>query len=119
MSRVNAEGSQLSRSQRDIGVRVGWEDRGVGELLEWLVPLAMNNFLAAPHNLQVLLHDIQSLIRASTYRKDASEHLQKATVGAGGRRVTTAVGSVRRSSRRTSTRSPRILWHCGAKRIMS
>jgi hypothetical protein len=91
----------------------------VGELLEWLIPLAVNNLLVASHNLRALLHDIQALIRASTHRKDASEHLQKAIVGVGGRRGTTVAGSARRSSKRTSTRSPRILRHCGVKRIMS
>jgi hypothetical protein len=75
MSRANAEGSQLGRSQRAVGVGDGWEDRDVGELLEWLVPLAVNNLLVAPHNLQALLHDIQVLIRVPTHRKDASEHL--------------------------------------------
>jgi hypothetical protein len=117
------KGSQLSRSQRGVGVGDGREDRDVEELLEWLVPLAVNNLLVVPHNLQVLLYDIQALIRALTHHKDASEHLQKAAVGTEGRRGTTVAGSVRRSSswssRRTSTRSPRILRHCGAKRIMS
>jgi hypothetical protein len=123
MSRANAEGSQLGRSQRCVGVKDGREDIDVEELLERLIPLALNNLLVAPHNLQALLHDIQALICASTHLKDASEHLQKAAVGAGGRRGTTNVGSMRRSSsrssRRTSTRSPWILRHCGAKSIMS
>jgi hypothetical protein len=117
MSRANVEGSQRDRSQRGIGVR------DVEELLERLIPLAVNNLLVVLHNLQSLLYDIQALIRVMTHRKDASEHLQKIIVGAGGRRGTTATGSVRRSSsnsnRRTNTRSPRILRHCGAKRIMS
>jgi hypothetical protein len=59
MSRANAEGSQLCWSQRGIGDGDGREDRDVGELMEWLVSLAVNNLLVAPHNLQVLLHDIQ------------------------------------------------------------
>jgi hypothetical protein len=119
MSRANAEGSQLDRSQRGVGVMDRREDRNVGELLERLISLAVNNLLVAPHNLQALLHDTQALIRAPTHRKDASKHLQKATVGARGRRGTTVVGSARRSSSKSSTRSPRILRHCGAKRIMS
>jgi hypothetical protein len=48
-----------------------------------------------------LLHDIQALIRSPTLRKDASEHLQKVVVGAGGRRGTTVAGSARRSSSRS------------------
>jgi hypothetical protein len=81
----------------------------------------MNDLLVAPHNLQALLHDIQSLIRALTHHKDASEHLQKAVVGVGGRRGTTAMGSARRSrsSRRTSMRSPWILRHYRVKRVMT
>jgi hypothetical protein len=59
MSRANAEGSQLCWSQRGIGDGDGREDRDVGELMEWLVSLAVNNLLVAPHNLHVLLHDIQ------------------------------------------------------------
>jgi hypothetical protein len=55
----------------------------------------MNDLLVAPHNLQALLHDIQALIRVLTHRKDASEHLQKAVVGAGERSGTTALGSAR------------------------
>jgi hypothetical protein len=112
MSRANAEGNQLCRSQRGVGVGDMREDRDIGELLERLVPLVVNNLLVAPHNLQVLLHEIQALIHASTHHKDTSEHLQKAAASAGGRRGTSATGSVRRSSsrrRRTSTRSPQIL----------
>jgi hypothetical protein len=123
MSRVNAEGSQLDRSQGGVVVEDGREDRDVGELLEWLIPLAVNNLLVTPHNLQLMLHDIQALIHALTHHKDAYEHLQKVIVGAGGKRGTTAAGSARRSSsrssKRTSTRSPQILRHCGVKRIMS
>jgi hypothetical protein len=119
MSRANAEVSQLDRSQWGIGVGDGREDRDVRELLEQLIPLAVNNLLVVLHNLQVLFHDIQALIRAPTHHKDASGHLQKAVVGAGGRRGTTAASTVRRSSRKTSTRSPHILWHYGVKRIMS
>jgi hypothetical protein len=47
-SRTNAKSSQLSRSQRAVGVGDGWEDRDVRELLEWLVPLAVNNLLVVP-----------------------------------------------------------------------
>jgi hypothetical protein len=39
MSRANVEGSQLRKSQRGVGVGDGREDRDVGELLEWLIPL--------------------------------------------------------------------------------
>jgi hypothetical protein len=67
----------------------------VGKLQERLISLAMNDFMVAPHNLHALLYDIQALIRALTHRKDASEHLQKAVVGAGGRRGTPAAGSAR------------------------
>jgi hypothetical protein len=52
MSRANAESSQLGRSQRVLWVGDGQEDRDVGELLEWLVPLAVNNLLVVPHNLK-------------------------------------------------------------------
>jgi hypothetical protein len=75
MSRSNTEGSQLGRSQQGVGVRDEREDRNVRKLQKWLVLLAMNDLLIAPHNLQALLHDIQAPIRAPTYRKDASEHL--------------------------------------------
>jgi hypothetical protein len=75
MSMANAEGSQLSRSQRSIGVGDEQEDMDVGELLERLVPLAMNNLLVTSHNLQAMLHDTQALIHALRHRKDASEHL--------------------------------------------
>jgi hypothetical protein len=75
VSRANAKGSQLDRSQRGIGVGDGWEDKNVRKLQEWLIPLAMNDLLVAPHHLHALLHDIQALIYASTHRKDASEHL--------------------------------------------
>jgi hypothetical protein len=94
-SRANVKGIQLDRSQQGAGVRDGREDRNVRKLQEWLIPLAMNNLLVAPHNLQVLLHDIQVLIRVPIHRKDASEHLQKAVVGARGRRGTIAMGSAR------------------------
>jgi hypothetical protein len=62
MSRVNAESSQLGRSQRAVGVGDGWEDRDVRELLERLVPLAVNNLLVAPHNLKTMIYHIQTLI---------------------------------------------------------
>jgi hypothetical protein len=58
MSRSNADGSKLGRSQRDIGVGDGWEDRYVRKLQERLFPLAFNDLLVASHNLQVLLHDV-------------------------------------------------------------
>jgi hypothetical protein len=51
MSRAIVEGSQLSRSQRGVGVGDKLEDRDVRELLERLVPLVVNNLLVAPHNL--------------------------------------------------------------------
>jgi hypothetical protein len=58
MSRVNAESSQLGRSQWAVGVGDGWEDRDIGELLERLIPLAVNNLLVAPHNLKAPIHHI-------------------------------------------------------------
>jgi hypothetical protein len=58
MSRTNAKSSQLGRCQRAVGVRDGREDRDIGELLEWLVPLAVNNLLVALHNLKALIHHI-------------------------------------------------------------
>jgi hypothetical protein len=51
MSRANAEGIQLGRSQQGLGVRDGREDRNVGKLQERLIPLTMNDLLVAPHNL--------------------------------------------------------------------
>jgi hypothetical protein len=51
MSRANAKGSQLSRSQRGVGVGDKREDRNVRKLQEWLIPLAMNDLLVMPHNL--------------------------------------------------------------------
>jgi hypothetical protein len=51
MSRAIVEGSQLSRSQRGVGVGDKLEDMDVRELLERLVPLVVNNLLVAPHNL--------------------------------------------------------------------
>jgi hypothetical protein len=57
-SRANAESNKLGRSQRVIGVRDGREDMDVGELLERLIPLAMNNLLVALHNLKALIHRI-------------------------------------------------------------
>jgi hypothetical protein len=47
-SMTNAKSSQLSRSQRAVGGGDRWEDRDVRELLEWLVPLAVNNLLVVP-----------------------------------------------------------------------
>jgi hypothetical protein len=100
-SRTNTKGSQLSRSQRGIGVGDGWKDRDVRELKKWLIPLAVNDLLVAPNNLQALLHDIHVLIHAPAHSKYASKHLQKARVGAGGRGGTTATSSARRSHRRS------------------
>jgi hypothetical protein len=57
-SRANAESSQLDRIQRAIRAGDGWEDRDVGEFLERLIPLAVNNLLLAPHNLKALIHYI-------------------------------------------------------------
>jgi hypothetical protein len=120
---ANAESSQLDRSQRAIGVGDGQEDRDVRELLERLIPLAMNNLLVASPNLKALIHHIQTLISALACGKDTPEHLQDAGVGSrsGGGTITTS--SVRRSSsrssRRTSTRSPWILGHYKVKRVMT
>jgi hypothetical protein len=94
----------------------------VRELLERLIPLAVNNLLVAPHNLWALIHHIQTLISALTCGKDTLEHLQDAEVGSRSGGGTATVGSARwscsRSSGRTSTRSPWILGHCRAKRVM-
>jgi hypothetical protein len=79
----------------------------------------MNNLLVAPHNLKALIHHIQTLISASACGKDTLEHLQDAGVGSRSGGGTTTVGSASRSSRRTSTRSPWILGHCRAKRVMT
>jgi hypothetical protein len=121
-SRVNAESSQLGRSQRAVGVGDSWEDRDIREFLERLIPLAVNNLLVALHNLKVLIHHIQTLISATACGKDTSEHLQDAGVGSRSGGGTTTAGSARRSSsrssRRTSMRSPWILGHCRAKRVM-
>jgi hypothetical protein len=106
-------------SQRAVGVGDRWEDRDVGELLERLIPLAVNNLLVAPHNLKALILHIQTLISASACGKDTLERLQDAGVGSRSRGGTTTMGSVRRSSRRTSTRSPWILGHCRTKRVMT
>jgi hypothetical protein len=91
MSRANVKSSQLGRSQQAIGVRDGRENRDVRELLERLIPLAVNNLLVAPHNLKVLIHHIQMLISASACGKDTSEHLQDAGVGSWSRGGTTTV----------------------------
>jgi hypothetical protein len=79
-SKANAESSQLDRSQRAVGVGDGREDRDAGELLERLVPLAVNNLLVTLHNLKVLIHHIQTLISALSCGKDTPEHLQDAGV---------------------------------------
>jgi hypothetical protein len=118
MSSVNVESSQLGRSQRAVGVGDGREDRDVGKLLEWLVTLAMNNLLVVPYNLKALIHHVQTLISAPACDKDTPEHLQDVGVGSRSGGGTTTTGSVRRSIRRTSTRSPWILGHCRAKRVM-
>jgi hypothetical protein len=117
-SRTNAKSSKLGRSQRVVGVRDRREDKDVGELLERLVLLVVNNLLVAPHNLKALIHHIQTLISVLACGKDTPEHLQDARVGSRSRRGTTTVGSERRSSRRTSTRSPWICGHCKTKRVM-
>jgi hypothetical protein len=123
MSMANTKSIQLGRSQPTIGVGDGREDRDNGELLERLVPLAVNNLLVAPHNLKALIHHIQMLISALACGKDTSEHLQDAGVGSRSGGGTTTTGSVRRSSsrssRRTSMRSPWILGHYWAKRVMT
>jgi hypothetical protein len=95
MSKANAKATQLDKSQQGVGVRDGQEDRYIGKLQERLVPLTVDNLLLVPYNLYVLLHDVHALIREPTHHKNASEHLQEATVGVGGRRGTTAVGSAR------------------------
>jgi hypothetical protein len=74
-SRANAKSSQLGKSQRAVGVEDGQKDKDVGELLEWLVLLAMNNLLVEPHNLKALIHHIQILISALVCGKDTPEHL--------------------------------------------
>jgi hypothetical protein len=118
---ANVESNQLGRSQRAVGVEDRREDRDVGELLEQLVPLAVNNILIVPHNLKALIHHIQKLISAPTCGKDTPKHLQDARVGSRSGGGTTTAGSVRssnRSSRRTSTISPWILGHYRTKRVM-
>jgi hypothetical protein len=122
-STVNAKSSQLGRSQWAVRVGDGREDRDVEELLERLVPLAVNNLLVESHNLKALIHHIQMLISVPACGKDTPEHLQDARVGSKSRGGTTTAGSARRSSnrssRRTSTRSPWILGHCRMKRVMT
>jgi hypothetical protein len=109
MSRANAKSSQLDKSQRAIGVENGREDKDIKELLEWLIPLAVNNLLVVTYNLKVLIHHIQTLISALACGKDTPEHLQDARVGSRSGVGTTTAGSVRKSSskssRRTSMRS--------------
>jgi hypothetical protein len=96
------------------------EDRDVGELLERLIPLDVNNILVATHNLKALIHHIQTLISTPACSKDTPEHLQDAGVGSRSGGGTTTAGSSRRSSsRRTSTRSPWILGHYRAKRVIT
>jgi hypothetical protein len=91
MSRANAERSQLSRSQRAIGVGDGREDMDVRVLLEQLMPLTVNNLLVAPHNLKVLIHHIQTLISASACGKDTLKHLEDVGVRSRSRGGTTTV----------------------------
>jgi hypothetical protein len=119
ISKANAENSQLGRSQRVVGVEDRREDRDIGELLERLIPLAVNNLLVAPHNLKALIHHIHTLISAPACGKDTPEHLKNARVGSKSEGGTTTAGSARRSSRITSTRSPWIIGHCTAKRLMT
>jgi hypothetical protein len=118
-SRANAKSSQLDRSQWAIGVRDRREDRDVGELLEQLIPLVVNNLLVAPHNLNALIHYIQTLISAPVCDKDTPEHLQDVRVGSRSGGGTTTAVSARRSSNRTNKRSPWILGHCRVKRVMT
>jgi hypothetical protein len=106
-------------SQQAVGIRDGWEGRVVRELLERLIPLAVNNLLVAPHNLKALIHHIQTLISAPTCVKDTPEHLQDAGVRSRSGGGTNTVGTARRSSKRTSMRSPWILGHCRTKRVMT
>jgi hypothetical protein len=101
MSGTDAKSSQLSRSQRGIEVGDRWEDRRIGELKEWLIPLTMDDLLVALHNLKALLHHIHALIYAPAHSEYPSEHLQDNSVGAGGGEGTTTVGSVRRSHNRS------------------
>jgi hypothetical protein len=122
MSKTNAKSGQLSSSQQGIRVGDGWVDRDVRELKEWLIPLTVNDLLVVPNNLQALLHDIHVLIHAPACFKDTPEHLQDDGVETRSGGGTTAMGSAGMSgsrSRRTSTRSPWILGHYGAKRLMS
>jgi hypothetical protein len=69
-----------------------------------------------------LIHHIQTLISEPACGKDTPEHLQDAKVGSRSGGATTTVSNVRRrssrSSRRTSMRSPWILGHYRAKRVM-
>jgi hypothetical protein len=68
-------------------------NRDIGELIERLIPLAMNNLLIAPHNLKTLIHHIQTLISATACGKDTLEHLQDVGVGSRSGGGTTTVGS--------------------------
>jgi uncharacterized membrane protein len=74
-SMANVESSQLGRSQRAVGVGDGWEDRDVRELLERLIPLAVNNLLIALHNLKALIYHIQTLIGAPACGKNTPENI--------------------------------------------
>jgi hypothetical protein len=83
----------------------------------------VNNLLVVLHNLKALIHHIQTLFSAPACLKDTPKHLQDAGVGSRSGGGTTTAGSARRSSsrsnRRTSMRSPWILGHCRAKRVMT
>jgi hypothetical protein len=76
MSRFNAKSSQLGRSQRAVWVGDEREHRDVGELLEQLIPLALNDLLVTPHNLNALIHHIQTLISVPACGKDTPEHFK-------------------------------------------
>jgi hypothetical protein len=123
MRGTNVKDGQLSRSQRGIGVEYGREDRHTRELMEWLIPLTVNDLLVAADNLHALLYHIQTLIGAAAHGEDTSKHLQGPGVGAGGGGggITTS-GSVSRSHnwrRRRSMMSHWILGNYGMKRPMS
>jgi hypothetical protein len=83
-SGTNAKSSQLSRSQRGIGVVNGRVDGHSREPKKWLIPRTMDNLLVAPNYLKALLHHIHALICVGAHSKHALEHLQEARVGARG-----------------------------------
>jgi hypothetical protein len=111
----------MPKAANTAGVRDGWEDGHVRELLEWLIPLTMNDLLVAANNLHALLNDIQSPIRAATHGEDTLEHLQHPGALRRGRGGTTAAGGAWGSHnrrRRGSVMSPQILRHCGTEWLM-